>query len=295
MRRFVVSLLSSVLAFTAGLVTAASWGSNARATHEPVTIKIQEPCAPTPPQPPAPVQSFTVTPPHEFDFGQKGLKLVPERVQMKSESAGYDIDVSYPQIVGTPGADMASIWKINRHLKEEATQLYKWPLKSSETPRRSFEARSGTRDTVNFTYHVALATDFFLGINFIGYSYDGVTQSQLKDSFTLNYDLKSGKNLKLSEIFKPGSNYLDFISRYCVDEISRHFSGTSARVASYALIPLPQNFEAWQISANGLTFNFYACKVVDCSEGDQSVTIPWDDLKPMLNPGIPGKFEITYP
>jgi hypothetical protein len=292
MKRFFVSLLSSILAFTAGLVTASSWTSKTKTeTFEPVTFNVSPPCPPNQLQPPAPVQSYSVTPAREIDFGQNGLRLVPERVQLKSESLGYEIDVSYPQILGTPYMEPNKISQVNQQLKDAATKLYQWPL-DSRAQMSLHEVKSGIRNIVSFTYQVPLATDSFLSVRFIGYSYNGGAGRQLQDSFSINYDLTTGKQLKLSEIFKPGSDYLEFISRYCTDELSR--DGTRKTV-DYALDPTAQNFQNWQITPSGITFNFYACKVVDCADGDQSVEISFDDLKPLLRPGVPGKFKITYP
>ncbi len=284
MKRFVVSLISSILAFTAGLVTASSWTSNSMTeTAAPVTLNVSPPCTPGEPQPPAPVQ-----PP--LDFGQNGLRLVPERVQLKSESQSYDIDVSYPQIVGTPQTGRNRIRIVNQQIKDAATKLYQWPLESGKMS--DWETRSGARNTVNFTYHVGLATDSLLSISFIGYSYDGNNLRQLNDGFSANYDLTTGKQLKLSEIFKPGSNYLQVISRYCMDLLSK--DGARKTVAG-GLEPVAQNFQDWQITSRGITFNFNACKVVHCAEGDQTVHISFDSLSSLLNTGVPGKFNITYP
>jgi hypothetical protein len=291
MKRFVVSLLSTILAFTAGLVTASSWDSKSKTeAHQPVTVTVSPPCAPSEP-PPAPVLSYTVSPAREFEFGQNGLKLVPERVQLKSESRSYDIDVTYPQILASPYVESNKIQKVNRHLKDSAAGLYQWV--ENPAGQLSYEQlKSGMRNTVNFTYQVGLATDSFLSVNFIGYSYNGAQQDQLQDSFSVNYDLTTGKQVKLSEIFMPGSNYLAVISRHSIDVLSKE---NSRKIVDRALEPRAENFQNWQITARGLAFHFYACKVVDCAEGDQTVNIGFNDLKSVLNPTVPGKFNIIYP
>lgn len=289
MKRFVVSLISTILAFTAGLVTASSWTSDSKMV-EPVAVNASPPCPPHQPQPPAPVRSYSVTPPNEFDFGQNGLKLLPERVKLESYSLGYDIDVSYPQILATPYTETNNIQKINQQIKETTTNLYQWPLKRAVQLR--YLQSKGIRNTVNFTYQVGLATDSILSIHFIGYSYIGSDQHQIQESFTVNYDLTSGKHLNLSDIFKPDSRYLAFISRYSINELSR---GSDRKLNLDALEPASQNFDFWQITTNGIRFNFHPCKVTECSEGELFVHIPYTDLKAMLNPDIPGKFYITYP
>jgi hypothetical protein len=288
MKRFFVSLISTILAFTAGLVTASSWNSKS-ATVAPVIVNAAPPCPPNQPKPTVNVNSYSVTPPREFEFGQNGLRLVPERVQLKSESLSYDIDVSYPQLVGTPVTKETVIRKVNQHLKEGATKLYQWPLKPSAQLGYS-QAQSGIRNTVAFTYQVGLATDSLLSVNFIGYGYDGMSNNQLQDGFTANYDLTTGKALKLSDLFKPRSGYMEFISRYCIDEIKYLRSPDNEN-----LRPSSENFEAWQVTSNGIRFNFPACRVASCSEGEVTLDISFDTLKPMLDPGIPGKFNITYP
>ena len=286
MKRFCGSLIATILAFTAGLVTASSWASDSRMV-KPVIVNAAPPCPPNePPPPPAPVQSYSATPPAEFEFGKNGLKLVPERVKLESNTLGYDIDVSYPQILAIPSTETTSIRKVNQQIQDSVTKLYEWP--QSREGQSSYLQSKGIRNTVNFTYQVGLATDSFLAIHFIGYSFNSHS-TQRQDSFAVNYDLTSGKPLKLSELFKPGSNYMTFISRYSRDALFR-------RDVNYeALGPASGNFNLWQITTEGIAFNFPACKVANCSEGELIVEIPFSDLQPVLKPDIPGRFKITYP
>lgn len=293
MKRFVVSLMSSILAFTAGLITASSWNSKSKhETAEPVTVNVSRPCPSNQSPPPAPVTSYSVTPPRELEFGQNGLRLVPERVQLKSEIHGYDIDVSYPQILDTPySAPGADIAKINQHIKDAATKLYQWPLNTANQSSH-LQARSGIRNTVDFTYHVSLATDSALSLNFVGYSYNGEVNRQTQNSFSVNYDLTSGKQLKLAELFNPRSKYLDFLSSYCINEVSKR---TRLEVKTEALKPATENFDNWKLTSSGISFSFETCEVAPCSEGEMNVEITFDEMKALLNPELPGKFKITYP
>ena len=287
MKRFFVSLISTILAFTAGLVTASSW-SNENRVGTAVMVNAAPPCPPALPQPlaPGPVLSYSSTPPADFDFGQNGLRLAPERVKLESNTQGYDIDVSYPQILAIGHTETNNIRKVNQQIKELATELYKWPL--SREGQSSYAQGRGIRNTVNFTYQVGLATDSFLAVHFIGYSFNSHS-TQRQDSFAVNYDLTSGRAVKLSELFKPDADYLEFISRYSIDTL--RLRGGRPK----ALAPASGNFNVWQITTNGISFNFPACKVAECAEGELIVQIPYELLQPILNPNIPGKFNITYP
>ncbi len=140
---------------------------------------------------------------------------------------------------------------------------------------------------------MSVATDSFLSIFFVGYSYGVGAAHAVQESKSVNFDLTSGQELKLSDIFKRGSKHLEFVSEYCIEELSRSLN--QPFVSKNALAPVAKNFDIWHITSSGITFHFDACKVFACTEGDQAVEIPFSDLKPLLNPGIPGKFKITYP
>lgn len=293
MKRFTISLLSSVLAFAAGLFTASSWNSNRQiVTIEPVSASTFERCPPNAPQPPAPIKaSLTTAAEREYVFAQGRLRLVPEKVQLKSESLHYDIEVKYPQIVGE---DNPQFNKINQQIKELATAKYQWPLNlSKEEVRRGQEKFPGTSNSVNVDYDVSIATDAFLSFYFVGYSYSVGAAHAVQESVAVNYDLVSGRQLKLTDIFKPGSGYLEFISEHCIDGLSG--GKDLPTLSKEALRPVAKNFENWHVTARGITFNFDACKVFACSAGDQAVEIPFSQLKQLLNPGVPGKFKIIYP
>lgn len=154
MKRFFVSLIATILAFTAGLVTASSWNSKNH-TEVPPSFSLLDRCPPNQPQPPPPatmqIHALGDAAPRDFEFGQNGLRLVPERVKLDSVSLGYDIDVSFPQILGTPYSDKkANIQKINQLMRDTATKLYQWPL--TRTEQLHYLDEGGTRNTVNFSY-----------------------------------------------------------------------------------------------------------------------------------------------
>lgn len=288
MKRFIVSLISSVLAFTAGIVTASSWDSKrARESVQPATFNIER-CPPII-NAPVPAKSSVIVSqaPREVDFAQGRLKLVSEKVKLESEILRYSVDLSYPQIVGS---ESRQIRKVNQHIKAEAIRLYDWTMNPSNSNLPSAGTATSVYNTVNFTYDVNLATESFLSINFMGFSY-GRSDFPAQRSFALNYDLKSGAVLKLTDIFRPGSDYLEFISDYCTVELVRR----PAPLISDGIAPRASNFESWYMNSNGLSFYFPACKVMPCGEGDQMVQIPFSAMNDRLMPGVPRKFEITYP
>jgi hypothetical protein len=50
------------------------------------------------------------------------------------------------------------------------------------------------------------------------------------------------------------------------------------------LAPKRKNYESWNITKEGLRFNFDACKIDGCAAGKEEVLIGFGALKEMLNP-----------
>jgi hypothetical protein len=134
-------------------------------------------------------------------------------------------------------------------------------------------------NSVDVDYEIRSATDSLLSIYFNGYSYGiGATHS-VQFSLVVNYDLSLRKELELSDIFNPRSKYLEFISLYCFNRLSKE----SDFIFEEALAPRAENFESWNLTADGIRFNFDACRVFSCARGEQTVVIPFADLKQVLN------------
>ena len=229
--------------------------------------------------PPVPSAAVIPTPDIEMAFGSHGLRLVPDKVQLTSERRHYEINVSYPQVDGT--AD-PHIRRLNQRIKELVRANYRWPLTITDDElRRSLEMHPEPTNTVDINYDVSLASDSVLSIYFGKYSYGIGAAHGVQQSFVINYDVAAKKELKLSHLFAPGSKYLQFISRYCTEELTR--DGHGSIPFSESLIPVSSNFASWNVTPTGIRFNFDQCRIFGCSAPQQDVEIPFSDLKPILS------------
>src|SRR5215213_1928108 len=261
MKPFAVNLISSVLAFACGFATASSKVNR--------TVRMESRAAEVverhPPPPPKYSVNTSIDAGHEaIQFGD-GLTIVNNEVNLKSERLRYDIDVRYPQIVGTEDAQIANL---NWRIKDLTTREYERPLNPTPAELHNLQLQPpNSFNVVNMDYQVGTATNSFLSLYFDVNTYNINSANWVQYGLTLNYDLKSKKELKLWDIFKPGSKYLEFISDYCQVLISR---GVEA-VFHGGLTPQPKNFENWQITPNGIRFRFDECKVLRCAAGVQNV------------------------
>src|SRR5829696_1043746 len=121
MKPFAVNLISSVLAFACGFATASS-KVNRTVRMESRAAELVERYLPPPPQ--FSVNTSTSAR-HDAIHFANGLKIVNNEVNLKSERLRYDIDVRYPQIVGTEDAQIANL---NQRIKDLTTREYERPL-----------------------------------------------------------------------------------------------------------------------------------------------------------------------
>ena len=261
-----LTLIGGVLAFTAGIVTVQSWSKPIKPT--PPKVEVTPEPTPTEPEP-----EITPDPePAEVVFANGRLRITSEEIHLKSEQRFYEIDVSYPQIVGS---NARHIKNLNQRLRRFAINRYQWPLKISKAELRTNRfAFSESHNIVGVKYHIVLATDSILSI-FLWTEdyYIGAAHSAI-ESHVINYDLKSHRELKLADLFKPNSQYLEFIAHYCTRELEVY--GT--------IEPKAETFQSWNFTEEGIQFNFDPCQIAGCSSGPQEVTIPFSALAPFLKP-----------
>ena len=226
-------------------------------------------------------KSPTPTPELEVSFGE-GLKIIPISVNLENQSRRYKIDVVYPQIEGSKSA---GILKLNERIKNLVTNEYKWPLSSpTRSDLKAYQKFPGISNTVSLSYEVPLATHELVSIYFNAYHYGIGAAHSAQHSFAVNYDLRTHRILNLRDLFKHGAKHLEFISAYCIGELSKDNPyGASDPSFKEVLSPKAKNYESWNLSKDGIHFNFDACSVDGCAAGSKEVVIPFVALKPMLD------------
>ena len=270
MKRLAISVSICLMSFAVGVATASllNWIIQPAKTDQP-QIKV----AVAKDQPPASVVSEPAEPPvREAVFAEGRLRIVPAEVNLKSERLRYKIAVTYPQIAGSKDLH---IRKFNKRIKQLVNSHYQWPLNPSKANVRWYRKDwPNVLNSVYLDYDVSLANDSFLSIYFNGYSYGIGAAHSVQFSFVRNYDLTSRKELKLSDLFTPRSKYMEFLSQYCANELSKQ-SDSKFREISLG----PENLKSWSLTSDALHFNFDACSVFGCADGPKHVEIPFADIK----------------
>lgn len=196
-----------------------------------------------------------------------------------STFAKYKLTAQTPQLTGSDDPRVAAF---NQRLQDLVT-------KEVDAFRKNFqelpvtEYSSGSSLEVSYTL-VSQVYDFWsFKFDFSFYS-DGAAHPGLY-SITINYDLNQGKELALSDLFIPNSNYLDLISKYCVAELSKQPFADSMFLEGAD--PKPENYRTWIFTSKELIIYFDEYQVAPYAAGPQTVNIPLSELQSVINPQGP--------
>ncbi|HEX8846263.1 MAG TPA: DUF3298 domain-containing protein [Pyrinomonadaceae bacterium] len=211
------------------------------------------------------------------------LRFVPKRIKEASKKMRYTITARYPQAVGaTRDARLAALNQQLKELMEKEVADFKKDYEPPDTPMSSMGSY------YDAGYVVSLATNDLVSIHFGVNTYGEGAAHPNNNSLVFNYDLQSGKQLNLSDLFKPNSNYLSLISNYAIRNLKKQLGpDPDSDWIERGAGPSEENFKAWTLTRRGLSIMFDAYQVASYAEGPHDVLIPYSVLKSAIDPAGP--------
>lgn len=146
---------------------------------------------------------------------------------------------------------------------------------------------------IDVGYNVEYADDDLISINFGEDTFTGGAHPN-HNTFTLTYDLKGGRELKLADLFKTGSNYLAKIADLALRDLkarkdpdSGENMGIAQDIFEDGAKPTTENYQNWNVTKKGLMITFPPYQVAAYAYGPQTVIIPLSQLKDIARPDGP--------
>lgn len=192
-------------------------------------------------------------------------------------SPRYTITVQTPRLVGSEDARVS---EFNQRMSDLIQDEIKYFRENILTHMTTPPITSGSFFDANYNLIYQRGDVWSFKFNFFGYA-DGAAHP-FHYSLTLNYDLAQGRELALDDLFTQDAGYLNVMSSYCIAELSKRdigFFGGFERGAE----PTPDNYRNWNIAADGLIITFDEYQVAPYAAGPQTVTVPYSELKPLIN------------
>ncbi|MEP6742752.1 MAG: DUF4163 domain-containing protein, partial [bacterium] len=148
-----------------------------------------------------------------------GVEIVARQIKEKNKKLKYEIDAEYPQLTGSTDPNFAKFNQAARGLVTKQVSEFRKQMAGSAGEENPVD--SGTGSDLGAGYTIALAKDELISVQFDigGYSAGAAHPNSYTD--VINFDLRSGKQLKLADLFKPNSKYLQALSTYCVHDLKK--------------------------------------------------------------------------
>lgn len=213
-----------------------------------------------------------------------GLRIVAKESKEEDKKKKYWFYAEYPELTGAanPNAD-----KFNAEAKQlvmKETQDFKQG--ESEMSAEDMPAGTDSNSFLEIGYDVTLAKDDLISVVFGISVYSRGAAHPNHYTRVINYDLKNGKTLKLADLFKPGSAYLETISSYSIDDLKKQAAVNEAPpdMIDEGAGPNLDNYQSWNISKKGLYITFDPYQVASYAEGPKNVIVPFASLKEIIKP-----------
>lgn len=224
--------------------------------------------------------------------GISGWSLKARSFNLENDKLRYSIQGQYPEIQPVTGERALTF---NREIRLRIARQYRrFTAPNLEELRRRIRDMPEIPifDTAEFDYEILFASERFLSIRFHDTTYSFPKVHDVEAFFTLNYDLSTGRILRIDSVFKPERNFYPGLVELCAkgfraQGISLYYEDGSLEPSAYKFIlAYLRRHAEWNITHEGLVINFDQCTIPDCGHGKLSVTIPYHDLKNMLNTRI---------
>jgi hypothetical protein len=216
-----------------------------------------------------------------------GTKIVERQLKDSVKAKRLDLSAEYPELTG--GANVAGF---NQLVKSDVTSAFA-DFKKQMADLTAEDIKSLPSDMNNFidiSYNVEYADNNLISVKFLEDTFEGGAHPN-QNYYTITYDLKQGRELKLAELFKPGAKYLAFVSDYATRDLqsrkdpdSGENLGLAQDIFADGAKPVAENYAKWNITRKGLMFTFDPYQVAAYAYGPQTVIIPYAKLKEIARP-----------
>lgn len=209
------------------------------------------------------------------------VALVSQPYTETSQDPAYTMTAQIPQLNGSDDLRVGAFNQTLNEMVQKEIDVFR-----GEFTRGPFFEVS-TASYLEVTYELVSQYDDIWSIKFFYNFYTNGAAHPGDFSHTVNYDLNAGRELGLSDLFLSGSNYLETISNYCLEELRKQPYSDSFTTSGAD--PSLENYRNWNIAPDGLMITFDTYQVAPGAAGPQVVVIPYEQLNFTIDPQGPLK------
>lgn len=230
--------------------------------------------------------SSTSTSPRVIDPSRplsQQVSVSPLHFEESGEAPKYKIAADVPTIIGVDDPRV----KAFNDLTYGDYQLFVGELKDALQSMPAEPISGGS--TLDVRYELVSPPGEIISLKYLITGYADGEPQPFHNIRTINFNIETGQEVQLDSLFLTGSNYLQTLSTYCAAELASRKIGFEAYASGAD--PSPENYQHWNITADGLMITFDEYQVADYAAGQQAVSVPYSALKDLIDPQGPlGKY-----
>lgn len=211
-------------------------------------------------------------------------KIVSDSIKFENKKDRYSLNVTYPQISGFANKETEN--DFNEFVKEFAeahADTFKMEMKEWKSPSPDFSSE------YELLYNVFYSSDELISIKLNVFSYYAGAAHPNTYFYSINYDLKKNKPLKLSDIFD--GNYLKLISGLCIEDLKKQASDYTTdpdmQWINEGAGAKKENFAVFNNTDSTFVITFPAYQVGSYAEGPKEVEITFSKLTDIIDKNGP--------
>jgi hypothetical protein len=212
------------------------------------------------------------------------LKVISKSQNEEDSQLHYTINATYPQITGNPLSQAANSFnqQISNIVNSEIQQ-FKHSVKR-DLPHMQTLPEAVRNNSFSIDYDVDVIHPDKLTLISVRLNIEGMQAGRAHPFHmykVLNFDLTHGKELALSDLFKPKTNYLQTLSQYSTKKLNSSLQD-KWMIASGAKANTT-NYKNWNLQDDSILITFDDYQVAPYSNGPQEVEIPYSALQKIFS------------
>ncbi len=205
-----------------------------------------------------------------------GVTMTNRETKESIKAKKATLSAEYPELSG--GANAAGFNQLAKASVMKSLADFRKSLAELTAEDIKMMGQMGTYIEVG--YNIEYADDELISVNFGEDTFMGGAHPN-HGTFTITYDLKKGKEVKLADLFKPGSKYLATIADIATADLkgrkdpeSGENLGLGQDIFEDGAKPTAENYANWNVTKKGLMITFPPYQVAAYAYGPQTVIIP---------------------
>lgn len=249
---------------------------------------------------------------NSYQKASKQIDIEPLNITAKQidkldsiEGRVYSLNFHYPEFSGYKNINALNKFnKLIVSIKDSVINAF------IEKIKNDYNINPGNgKSELSYVYSIAYNRNAIVSIKFDTYpGYAGYSENEAVYS-ALNYNLKTGKEIRLKDLFRKDSDYLKILYNYCLEDLHTQaiahnkvpqdkrpitFLGgiDDDWILDYSkenwIQPLEQNYNFFVLTEKGIEFNFVPSLIQGFYPGKpDKVLVPYSNLQNVIEPRGP--------